>query len=140
MSAIAAPAACTRPCCGGRVPTMSDYIDAGLRRRRRAPLPLAGAPQRADDEATVRFSLALDRDVIADVTFQSTACVTLVAYCELLCERVQGLTPAEALRALHPQTLADALPLVPIPKRPRALLAAQALASTLLAALKETRA
>jgi len=150
---------------------MSDYIDAGLRRRRRAPLRFSGPPRRDEEDRYARFSLMLEQDaaepdgseqrrceqrdhertirlrstgrpdmdlagVITDVTFECSACVTLVAYCELLCGRIEGLTPAEAIRSLQPQTLAAALPLVPALKRPRALLAAQALAAALMTAIQ----
>lgn len=120
---------------------MSDYIDAGLHRRRRAPLGIAGSSCEDEEGRVARFTFALapgaGADVIADVTFDCTACVTLVAYCELLCTRVQGSTPAEALRALQPQTLAEALPLVPPARRPCAQLAARALAAALVTGLQE---
>jgi NifU-like protein involved in Fe-S cluster formation len=124
---------------------MSDYIDAGLRRRRRPSLPLAGQTRTDEEGRFARFTLALESDatgeeVIADVTFESSSCVTLVAYCELLCGRIEGLTVAAAIRSLLPHALADQLPLVPAAKRPRALLAAQALAAALITVFQEIHA
>jgi hypothetical protein len=51
-------------CCGGTRLTMSDYIDGGLRRRRRAPLPIAGVAQQDDEGRAARFSLSLQRGIV----------------------------------------------------------------------------
>jgi hypothetical protein len=121
-------------CCGGaaRPPTLTDYIDRGLRRRRAGPLPIAGAVRRDDDGRFARFSVLVSGGVIADVAFEATSCVTLVAYCELAAQRVTGLTLRVAARAIHVQALQAGLPLVPAGKRERARLAAQALMATVV--------
>jgi NifU-like protein involved in Fe-S cluster formation len=119
---------------------MSDYIDWGLRRRRRPALPVTGAVRHDPDGRHAMFSLALEEGRVADVTFDATACVTLVAYCELLCRQIQGLTPRAAVSAIRPLEVASALPRVPMDKRERALLASQALMATLITALQEERA
>jgi hypothetical protein len=121
-------------CCGGaaRPPTLTDYIDRGLRRRRAGPLPIAGAVRRDDDGRFARFSVLVSGGVIADVAFEATSCVTLVAYCELAAQRVTGLTLRVAARAIQVQALQAGLPLVPAGKRERARLAAQALMATVV--------
>jgi hypothetical protein len=119
---------------------MSDYIDWGLRRRRRPALPVTGAVRRDLDGRHATFSLAIEDGRVADITFDATACVTLVAYCELLCRQIQGLTPRAAVIAIRPLDVVSALPLVPMSKRDRALLASQAIIATLVTALQEERA
>jgi hypothetical protein len=121
-------------CCGGstRPPTLTDYIDRGLRRRRAAPLPIAGAVRRDDAGRFARFSLRVTDGVISDVAFEATTCVTLVAYCEVAAEWVTGLTLPAAARRLELRELLAELPLVPESKRPRALLAAHALLATVV--------
>jgi hypothetical protein len=76
-------------CCGAAArPTLSDYIDRGMRRRRAASLPIAGAVLHDCEGRFARFTLRVEDGVLADVAFTSSACVTLVAYCELASERV----------------------------------------------------
>ena len=119
-------------CCGGvRQTTMSDYIDRGLQRRRRASLPIGGAARCDDAGHFARFSLRLDRGIVKEVAFEASLCVTLIAYCEVAAERATGLAVREAAQRVGPQALAAALPLVPATKRARAFLAAQALVMAL---------
>lgn len=121
-------------CCGGstRTPTLSDYIDWGLRRRRAAPLPVDGEARRDDDGRFARFSILVIDGVIADVAFDATTCITLVAYCELAAQRVTGLTLRAAAGEIQVHALQAGLPLVPAGKRERARLAAQALMATVV--------
>jgi hypothetical protein len=125
-------------CCGGSTqpPTLTDYIDRGLRRRRAAPLPVAGEARRDDDGRFARFSVRVIDGVIADVGFEATTCVTLVAYCELAAQRVTGQTLEDAAREIQVQALQAGLPLVPAGKRERARLAAQALMATVLESVR----
>lgn len=119
-------------CCGGaRQATMSDYIDRGLQRRRRASLPIAGAARSDEAGHFARFSLRLDHGVVTEVAFDASLCVTLIAFCEVAAERATGLAVRAAAQRVGPQALTAALPLVPASKRDRAFLAAQALAIAL---------
>jgi NifU-like protein involved in Fe-S cluster formation len=121
-------------CCGGstRPPTLTDYIDRGLRRRRTAPLPIAGAVRRDDAGRFARFSLRVTDGVITDVAFEATTCVTLVAYCEVAAEWATDLTVGAAALRVRMQELVAALPLVPPNKHQRALLVVQAVMAALV--------
>lgn len=121
------------PCCGSssRPPTLSDYIERGLRRRRAGALPVVGAVRRDDTGRFAQFSVRLVDGVIADVAFDATTCATLVAYCEVAAEWATGLTVHAAAHRVRLHDLAAALPAVPPPTRQRALLAVQALMATL---------
>jgi NifU-like protein involved in Fe-S cluster formation len=93
----------------------------------------AGAVRRRDDDGRfARFSVRLIDGVIADVAFEATTCVTLVAYCELAAQRVTGQTLRAAAGAVQVQALQAGLPLVPAGQRERARLAAQALMATVV--------
>jgi hypothetical protein len=116
---------------------MSDYIDRGLRRSRRPMLPHAGVVCEDDDGRFARFSVRIEDEVITDVGFQASPCVTLVAYCEVAAEWVTGQTLPAAARRLRPADLSGELPLVPEAKRVRALLASQALVATIVAGMLE---
>ncbi len=78
---------------------------------------------------TARFSLELGSDHITAASFQCSLCITLVAYCELLAETVEGLTLGEAVR-ISASALAARMPGVPGMKRDRAELALRALLSS----------
>ena len=124
---------CREPCCAGAATrSMSDYIDRGLRRQRRPPLPIVGARCRDEAARFARFSLRVEDGVITEVAFDATVCATLVAYCEVAAERVTGLTVAAAVRRIRPHDLTRELPVVPPLKRDRALLAARALVAALV--------
>lgn len=128
------------PCCGGAAkPTMSDYIDRGLRRIRSATLPIVGDARHDDTRRFARFSLRVERGVITGVAFEASVCVTLIAYCEVLAEWVTGLTMPVAARRIRPLDLTSELPLVPAHKRDRALLASQALMAAVMQGAKEER-
>jgi len=119
---------------------MSDYIDRGLRRIRRPILPIVGAPCQDDEGRFARFSLRLEGEIITEVGFQSSPCVTLVAYCELAAQWVTGHTLPAAARRVGPFDLSLELPQVPAVKRDRALLASRALFATILEVTKEAHA
>ncbi len=128
------------PCCATATkPTMSDYIDRGLRRARSATLPIVGEARHDDAGRFARFSLRVDHGVITGVAFEASVCITLVAYCEVLAEWVTGLTIPVAARRIRPLDLTSELPLVPADKRDLALLASQALMTTVIQATKEER-
>ena len=100
-----------------------DYFERGLHRRRRPLLPIVGDPRADEEDRRVRFSLSVADGVIDDVVFEATTCPTLIAFCEVLAERVQG-HPAHDLAALvHPDAICAALPGIPPYKRNLALLA-----------------
>jgi hypothetical protein len=127
-------------CCGSRRRlTMSDYIDRGLRRSRSPVLPVVGAACEDDDGRFARFSLQVEGDVISDVRFQASPCVTLVAYCEVAAEWVTGQTLPAAARRIRAADLSSELPLVPAAKRARALLASQALIASIVAGARNTK-
>ncbi|HEX9736939.1 MAG TPA: iron-sulfur cluster assembly scaffold protein [Thermoanaerobaculia bacterium] len=128
------PIGCGRPCCGSkRRRSIGDYFDDGRCRSRRPPLPIEGATQQADDGVWTSFSLDLDGDRIAAVSFRSSTCITLVASCECLVEIVEGLSLREA--AVASSQLVDRLPGVPEMKRHRAALARSAFLAALQKAL-----
>ena len=127
-----------RSACCASSPRISilDYIDRGLMRNRREPLPIIGDVQRDRSGRAAQFSLQVENDVIHALSFKVSTCVTLVAYCELLAEWVTGLTLREAATRARPAELAVAFPGVPALKRDRALLATAALQASILKALE----
>ncbi len=134
MTAVAPTPAC---CGAGRTPTISDYIERGLRRAR-AQVPPVQTPECRDDEGRfARFGVQLTDGVVTGVGFRASPCVTLIAYCEAAAERVSGRPLVEALRVLRPADLALTLPAVPAAKRDRAWLAARALVTALVHTAKE---
>lgn len=116
-------------CCASpaRTPTIIDYIERGLTRRRQPPLPIAGLVHRDDDGRQACFTLAVAGGTISAVRFEATACVTLVAYCEQLAETVTGYPLDRARSGVPPAHL----PQVPPDKRFLSTLAATALQSAL---------
>ena len=113
-------------CCGSSPrDTVADYIDRGLQRRRRAPLPIRGDPAGGDGGLSACFSLRVERGEIAEISFECSTCMTLVAYCELLCETVERGTLRAAVRVASAD-LAAQLQGVPPLRRDRATLAVSA--------------
>jgi NifU-like protein involved in Fe-S cluster formation len=98
-------------------------------------LPVVGAVREDDEGRFARFSLRVDGDMIVDVRFQVSPCVTLVAYCELAADLATGQTLAGAASRVRPVDLSGALPHVPAAKRARALLASQALTAAIVTAV-----
>lgn len=137
MNAIAREAGC---CGGGRPPTMSDYIDRGMRRAR-APVPaICGAEARDEEGRFARFGVQVGGGVVTAVGLRASPCVTLLAYCEVAAERVTGQPLAAAVRALQPGELARTLPAVPPARRGCAQLASRALMIALVDAAREVTA
>jgi hypothetical protein len=125
---------CALPCCGRstRPPTLTDFIDRGLRRLRADRLPIVGDIRRDDGGRYARFSIRVADGLITDVAFEATTCATLVAYCEVAAESVTGLTVDAAAQRVRVRELVAALPRVPADKRHRALLVAPAVISALV--------
>ena len=73
-----------------------DYFDRGLRRSKRAALPIIGNAVEGHTGVRVRFSLQIEENDICDVSFQASTCVTLVAYCELLSQLATGRSLRDA--------------------------------------------
>lgn len=113
-------------CCGRRPRrSVSDYVDSGLRRSRLQPLPIQGEPRESDAGLAARFSLRLVDERIAAVSFKASTCATLIAYCELIAELVEGVTLTDAVRASCSDLVAQ-LPGVPVGKQDRSVLARSA--------------
>jgi len=125
-------------CCAPRArpPAIIDYIEQGLRRRRRPPLPVAGEERHDAEGRRVRFSLHLTNGAVFAVGFEVTMCVTLVAYCERLAQLVTGLSLEAAASRIDATALAASLPQVPPHKRTLSELAAAGLQSALRHAAK----
>jgi nitrogen fixation protein NifU and related proteins len=75
---------------------------------------------------SMRITLRVEQNHIADVKFQCTTCVVAVASCSLMTELAKGLSLQEALN-LTPNQLADQLGEVPEERMDRCVLAIQAL-------------
>ena len=118
-------------CCGGTTRlTVSDYSALGLKRQRSRGAGVRGKQLETGDGLSARFRVAVEGGRIAAVSFRCTTCVTLVAYCELLCQRAEHRSLRTALR-LSPGDLATTLTDVPPAKRDRALLATSAFQSAI---------
>lgn len=117
-----------RGCCctPRRRRSVNDYFDLGRQRIRAPVLAVEGAERRLDDAIFARFSLRLEDERIAAVSFRASLCITLVAYCELLAELAEGRTLAEAVRLSATELVAE-MPGVPVIKQDRATLATCAL-------------
>jgi hypothetical protein len=102
----------------------AERLTAGL------PLARLGAPRCCGGR-----HLVID-GVIADVPFEATTCVTLVAYCEVAAEWATGLTVLAAAQRVRVRALVTALAPVPASKRQRAPLAALALSAALAEAAR----
>ena len=125
-------------CCGGRgALTFSDYIDRGLRRRRRSPLPIHGHTCIDETGRSVQFTLLVQAGLIVDATFAASHCVALIACCEMIAERILGSRPCEAARELHVADFVAAVPSLPAAKRGAAVLALQAAVDALAASLQK---
>lgn len=134
MSAVASENGC---CSRTRPPTVSDYVDRGMRRARGPAPAMSGLEARDDEGRCARFGVRLAGGVVTAVGFRASACVTLIAYCELAAERVDGQPLAAAVRALQPGDLVRTLPAVPPAKRRCAQLASRALLSALAETAKD---
>lgn len=126
-------------CCGGngnvgRPLSVSDCFDRGLRRRRRAPLPIEAHARSDGNGLSAAFSIRL-RDgggTIGDVGFRADTCVTLIAYCERLAELATGRSLDTAARLSAPDLVAELAGVPPL-KQDRATLAVAAFRAALAA-------
>jgi len=119
------------PCCGEtRRMTVSSCFDRGLQRSRGPDLPVAGDTCSDALGISVHFSFNVGNALIQQVKFRASTCVALVAYCELLAERVTGMTLRDAIR-VQPGDLVRDLPEVSPAKWDRAALCVRALRSAI---------
>ncbi len=115
--------------CSNSAPgSVADYFEKGWRRQRSDPLPVRGDLVAGCTSLFARVSVAVKDGQISKACFQSSTCVPLVAYCELLVEMVEGKSLWEAMSIL-PDDLIDRLPEIPTYRRNRAALATKALAN-----------
>lgn len=128
----------TSPACGcsssSSRRSVIDYIDDGLRRRRRAPLASVGQPVRDDDGRLAQFSVDVREGVVRDIVFSASSCATLIAYCELVASEAVGLTPHEVESAVEPARVVALLNNIPPDKRAVSTLAVAAFFRALTAA------
>lgn len=86
-----------------------------------------GEIQKGYDGAFVQFAVELDfSGNFVNIGYRSTSCAALIAYAELVGERLTGKTAIEAFR-IDTEMLTDWLPGVPDYKHDRAKLVLQAL-------------
>jgi NifU-like protein involved in Fe-S cluster formation len=91
-------------------------------------------PLRTDRNGLVAgFVVAIENGTITTIGFKASTCVTLVAYCELIAELIEGQHVAAAA-ALSPALLVANLSGVPALKRDRAMLAVDSFRAALAAA------
>jgi hypothetical protein len=130
MDAIVTNGCCApgEPCGGGSRLSVIDYIERGLSRRRQPLLPISGEVRRDHERRIAQFSLQLEGLVVRSISFRSSACSTLIAFCEALSECATGLT-LEAAGRVRPPQLVAALPAIPPYKRSCAVLAIAAFLS-----------
>ncbi|MEX0730400.1 MAG: iron-sulfur cluster assembly scaffold protein [Aquisalimonadaceae bacterium] len=112
--------------------SVSTCFDRGRRRQRLPELPYGGRWIAGADQVGARFSVELSGHLLSDIRFRATTCITLVAYCELLCETARGMTPLAAMH-LRAAQLVSTLPGVPEDKQDRAAIAITSLHSALVA-------
>lgn len=139
MSVISpSESACCLPgdtCCTSSHLSLIDYLERGLRRRREPAYSVVGEVRRDHEGRTAQFSVQLNDTVIQSVSFKTSSCATLIAYCEVLAQWATGLTLQAAVRVRPPQLLA-ALPSVPAYKRYCAILATAAFLSVVQTAVQ----
>ncbi len=126
-------------CCPvpARALTLQDCLERGLRTRRAAPLSHLGAWIETPGSLRARFSLAVERAVIAEIRFEATPCATLVAYCQALAEHEAG-RPLAAAPGLDARALVALLVGVPPAHRDRAVLAVAAWRTAIPSPLQES--
>lgn len=99
--------------------------------RQRGPWLAASGDTCSDaNELTLQFALQVERGMIRRVNFKASTCITLVAYAELLAERVTGQELKQAIR-VDAEDLVQALCEVPPGKQDRARLPILALQSAI---------
>ena len=125
--------------CGSRRErrTVTDYAYKPCRRSS-SPLPeSAGEPVVATDGARIQIAAVVESGCVSELSYQSSSCVTLVAYAEVLAELVTGRPTAEAM-GLTPDVLTARLPGVPAFRQQRAMLVVRAWWSALSRAVNQT--
>lgn len=115
---------------------LQDCLERGLRTRRAAPLPHLGEWIETPQGLRARFSLAVERAVIAEIRFEATPCATLVAYCQALAEHETGRLLAAS--GLDARALVALLAGVPAAHRDRAVLAVAAMRTAIPSPLQES--
>lgn len=124
--------------CGCKPPlSVTACFDRGRHRQRLPELPHVGRWIQGDQQLGAQFSLNLADDTLCDIRFRASTCITLVAYCELLCELARGLTPVATLHLCADQ-LVSTLPGVPRAKQDRATIAVFSLHSAVAASINTT--
>jgi NifU-like protein involved in Fe-S cluster formation len=127
-------ATCREACCSVTPRfTVAELFERGYRRNREAPLSIEGEAVVGAEENHARFSIEIVDGKLAAARFRTTACTTLIAYCEAIAELLPGFN-LEIAGALTPKELVDALPGVPPLKQDRAVLAVAAFRAALHAA------
>ncbi|MCP5114967.1 MAG: iron-sulfur cluster assembly scaffold protein [bacterium] len=116
--------------------SITDYISRGWRRSRAEPLPIVGPLLPDSAGRTVRYSLRVADGVIREVRFEASSCATLMAYCEVIAERMVGES-LQAARHVRPDTVAGLLSGVPPQKLNRTVLATAAFRAAVQQNLKE---
>jgi NifU-like protein involved in Fe-S cluster formation len=125
---------CREACCSATPRfTVSELFERGYRRNRETPLPLQGEAIVDAEGNSVRFSLVVSGEKVAETRFQATSCTTLIAYCEAVSQLLTGFS-ADIAGQYSARDLIDALPGVPALKQDRAVLAVAAFRSALCAA------
>jgi hypothetical protein len=122
------------PCCRSAPPrTVSDLFDRGHRRSRSTSLA-PETPLRTDPNGlSAWFVIEIENGTITAIGFKASTCVTLIAYCELIAEIIEG-QDVTAAAALSPALLVANLTGVPALKRDRAVLAVNSFQAALTAA------
>jgi NifU-like protein involved in Fe-S cluster formation len=109
-------------CSADRAENVSDCFDRGRRRQRDFPVAPHAPSVTAADGVGAAFSVSLEHGRIVSASFRASTCVTLVAFCERLCQLATGLDASEGMR-LSATTLLRSLRGVPPLKQHRAMLA-----------------
>jgi NifU-like protein involved in Fe-S cluster formation len=99
-------------------------------RRPRTQLPDSSPLVAGDDGVSVRFALEWSNELISGVQYRSSTCATLLAYCEVACDLIAGMS-REELSALSATDLQAMLPEVPAARRSRSELVVRAIRSAL---------
>lgn len=115
---------------------LQDCLERGLRTRRAAPLSHRGAWIETPRGLRARFSLVVERALIAEIRFEATPCATLVAYCQALAEHETG-RPLAVAPGLDAVALVALLAGVPPVHRDRAVLAVAAWRTAIAHPLQE---
>jgi hypothetical protein len=108
--------------------TVHEYFGLASRGLRNLELPVRGDLIRSDKRLLAQFLLDVEQGRIRAASYKCTTCVTLMAYCELLAEALEGASLGEVMK-LTPMELIVAVPGVPPNRHDRARLAVKAVRS-----------